>query len=426
MMLIASLESSILLTANAQSDEKSEKSADTEKSDEKSEKSADTEKSDEKSEKSADTEKSDADSSNNTEINVPVAKMVYQNKSYEMSPFVVMDNENLEKINFPHLPDDFEPEVTISPEDTISFSFLTKPREINAFFIDYDADTTEMTPLHRVGKTQFSFGDVYGPNTLELRVIYPDGKYVTYTCLIEVDKPEVQEVALDSSNISTMSTDDNNIMSTDMLNISTMSTDDNNIMSTDMLNSNNNDDDSYQSFESNDPDSSGFGQVSPTEEHVVNQYDNLVNSTNGQHHEELNFPNSEQQSTKTCEYNEIPIMDVQTDTNNVNNTNGNSTESHKPRWTALDLGQEQYICGLKVSFVNVDNEIKFFTLEFSNDGKKYTAAEYYSSTGTNSPSEIYDLKEGPIKARFIKITELDMTESIAWISDLIVLGNAQL
>ena len=137
------------------------------------------------------------------EINVPVAKMVYQNKSYEMSPFVVMDNENLERINFPHLPDDFEPEVTISPEDPISFSFLTKPREINAFFIDYDADTTEMTPLHRVGKTQFSFGDVYGPNTLELRVIYPDGKYVTYTCLIEVDKPEAK-VALDSSNISTM------------------------------------------------------------------------------------------------------------------------------------------------------------------------------------------------------------------------------
>ncbi len=381
MMLIASLESTILLTANAQSDENTE---------------------------SADSEKSDANGSTKMEINVPVAKMVYQNKSYEMSPFVVMENENLERINFPHLPDDFEPVVTISPEDTISFSFLTKPREINAFFVDYDADTTEMTPLHRIGKTQFSSADVYGLKTLELRVIYPDGKYVTYTCLIGVDKPEVQEVALDSNNVSTMSTDDNNIMSTDM------------------LNSNNNDDNSYQSFESNDPDSSGFGQVSPTKEHVANQYDNLVDTTNGEHHEELNFPNSEQQSTQTCEYNEIPIMDVQTDTNNVNNTNGNSTESHKPRWTALDLGQEQYICGLKISFVNVDNEIKFFTLEFSNDGKKYTPAEYYSSTGTNSPSEIYDLKEGPIKARFIKITELDMTESISWISDLIVLGNAQL
>ena len=389
MMLITSLESSILLTATAQSDEKSEKSTDA--------------------------KKPNVDS-NKMELNVPIAKMVYQNKSYEMSPFVVMENENLERINFPHLPDDFEPEVTISPEDSISFSFITKPREINAFFVDYDADTTEMTPLHRVGKTQFSFADVYGPNTLELRVIYPDGKYVTYTCLIQVEKPEVKEVALDSSNISTTSTDDN---------INIMSTDGNNIMSTDMLNSNNNDN-SFQSFESNDPDSSNFGQVSPTEEHVVTQYDNLVNTTNGQQHKELDFFNSEHQSTNTCEYNEIPIMDVQTDTNNVNNTNGNSTESHKPRWTALDLGQEQNICGLKVSFANVNNEIKFFTLEFSNDGENYTPAEYYSSTGTNSPSEIYDLKDGPIKARFIKISELDITESIQWISDLIVLGNTNL
>ena len=390
MILITSLQSSILLTATAQSDEKSEKSTGS--------------------------KKPDVDS-NKMEINVPVAKMVYQNKSYEMSPFVVMENENLERINFPHLPDDFEPEVTISQEDSISFSFITKPREINAFFVDYDADTTEMTPLHRVGKTQFSFADIYGPNTLELRVIYPDGKYVTYTCLIEVEKPEVKEVALDSSNISTMSTDDN---------INIMSTDNNNIKSTDMLNSNNNDDSSYQSFESDDPDSSGFGQVSPTEEHVVTQYDNLVDTTNGLQHKELDFFNSEHQSTNTCEYNEIPIMDVQTDTNNVNNTNGNSTESHKPRWTALDLGQEQNICGLKVSFANVDNEIKFFTLEFSNDGENYTPAEYYSSTGTNSPSEIYDLKDGPIKARFIKISELDITESIQWISDLIVLGNTDL
>ncbi len=391
-MLIASLESSVLLTAMAQSDEKSEKSADN--------------------------KKSEADSNNKMEMNVPVAKMVYQNKSYEMSPFVVMENENLQRINFPHLPDDFQPEVTISPEDSISFSFITKPREINAFFVDYDADTTEMTPLHRVGKTQFSFGDVYGPNTLELRVIYPDGKYVTYTCLIEVEKPEVREVALDSSNISTMSTDDNiNIMSTH---------DDNNMASTEMSNSNTNDDNSYQNFELNDPDSSGFGQVSPTEEHLVNQYDNLVDPTNGQQDKELDFINSEQKSTNTCEYNEIPIMDVQTDTNNGNNTEGNSTDSQKPRWTALDLGQEQNICGLKVSFANVDNEIKFFTLEFSNDGEKYTPAEYYSSTGTNSPSEIYDLKEGPVKARFIKITELDITESIQWISDLTVLGNVGL
>lgn len=389
-MIVASpLQSTLFLSAHADPDEKSESATDTKKL------SADEKKADTVEKKAgADT---DIDNSKIQENSVPVAKMVYNNKSYEMSPFVVVENEDLKRLNFPQLADDFQPIAQISPDDNISFSFLTKPREMNAFFVDYDADTTEMTPLHRVGKNQFSFTDVYGPNTLELRVIYPDGKYVTYTCLIEVMKPEVKEVSLDANLVS-----DNN----------------------DMMNSNDN---SYPTTQSYNPDSSEFGQTSPAEEHVVNQYNEMFDMNNEQN-TSLNSLNFDQESTNTCEYNEIPIVDVQTDTNNNNsNSDMNSTNSDaKPRWATLDLGQEQNICGLKVSFANVDNEIKFFTLEFSNDGKKYTTAEYYSSTGTNSASEIYDLKEGPIKARFIKITELDITESIQWISDLIVLGKAAL
>lgn len=344
---------------------------------------------------SADTKVSDTDNSNIKDSDVPVAKMVYKNKSYEMSPFIVVENEDLKRLNFPQLPDDSQPVVQISPDDTISFSFLTKPREMNAFFVDYDADTTEMTPLHRVGKNHFSFDDAYGPNTLELRVIYPDGKYVTYTCLIEVKKSEVKEVNLTSDN--------NGIM--------------------------NSTDGSYGNVQSYDPDSSGFDQISPTEEHVLNQYDNKVSLGNVEQHDQnadLDLLTSDQKPTNTCEYNEIPIVNVQSD-RNINNSDVNSTNStHKPRWAAMDLGQQQNICGIKLTFANVDKEIKFFTLEFSNDGKQYTPAEYYSTTGTNSPSEIYDLKEGPVKARFIKITELDITDSMEWISDLKVLGNTEL
>ena len=382
MIVAIPLQSTLFLSAHADADEKSESAKDTKKLSAVEKKAG------------ADT---DIDNSKIQENSVPVAKMVYNNKSYEMSPFVVVENEDLKRLNFPQLADDFQPIAQISPDDNISFSFLTKPREMNAFFVDYDADTTEMTPLHRVGKNQFSFTDVYGPNTLELRVIYPDGKYVTYTCLIEVMKPEVKEVSLDSNLVS-----DNN----------------------DMMNTNDN---SFPATQSYNPDSSEFGQTSPAEEHVVNQYNEMFDMNNEQN-TSLNSLNFDQESTNTCEYNEIPIVDVQTDTNNNNsNSDMNSTNSDaKPRWATLDLGQEQNICGLKVSFANLDNEIKFFTLEFSNDGKKYTTAEYYSSTGTNSPSEIYDLKEGPIKARFIKITELDITESIQWISDLIVLGKAAL
>lgn len=348
-----------------------------------------------KGESTADTKVSDADNSTIQDSDVPVAKMVYKNKSYEMSPFIVVQNEDLKRLNFPQLPDDSQPVAQISSDENISFNFLTKPREMNAFFVDYDADTTEMTPLHRVGKNQFSFDDVYGPNTLELRVIYPDGKYVTYTCLIEVKKPEVKEVNLTSDN--------NGIM--------------------------NSNDGSYGNLQSYDPDSSGFDQISPTEEHVLNQYDNKVNLSNVEQHDQnadLDLLNSDQKSTNTCEYNEIPIADVQTDRNTNNSDVNSSNSTHQPRWTAMDLGQQQNICGIKVTFANVDNEIKFFTLEFSNDGKQYTPAEYFSTTGTNSPSEIYDLKEGPVKARFIKITELDITDSVEWISDLKVLGNTEL
>jgi hypothetical protein len=350
-----------------------------------------------KSESAVDTKASNAENSNIQDSVVPVAKMLYNNGSYEMSPFVVVENEDLKRLNFPQLPDDSQPVVQISSDENISFSFLTKPREINAFFVDYDADTTEMTPLHRIGKNQFSFADVYGPNTLELRVIYPDGKYVTYTCLIEVKEPEVKEVDLTSDNNGIMTSNDDSF--------------------------------EYGNFQSYDPDSSGFDQVSPAEEHVLYQYDNMTNPGNVEQHEQhadLDLLNIDQESTDTCEYNEIPIADIQTE-KNINSSDVNSTNSTaKARWTALDLGQQQNICGIKVTFENIDNEIKFFTVEFSNDGKKYTPAEYYSSTGTNSPSEIYDLKEGPVKARFIKITELDVTESIEWISDLTVLGNSEL
>ncbi|MGH9973463.1 MAG: discoidin domain-containing protein [Nitrososphaeraceae archaeon] len=365
MIFVTALESTILLSVNGESQAKSDSPVDI--------------------------NALDGDNNSTQNSDVPIAKMVYNSKSYEMSPFVVVENEELKRLNFPQLPDDSEPMVQISSDENITFSFITKPREMNAFFVDYDADTTEMTPLNRVGKNQFSFADVYGPNTLELRVIFPDGKYVTYTCLIEVKKPEVKEVDL--------STDNNNIMNAN--------------------------DDSYGNLQSNDANSSNFDQTSPTEEHVLNQYGNMVDLGNEQH-EELNLPDIHQEPTNYCEYNEIPIADVQTDINvNTSDVSSNNSIS-KPRWTALDLGQQQNVCGIKVTFKNVDNKIKFFTLEFSNDGKKYTPAEYYSSTGTNSPSEIYDLKEGPVKARFIKLTELDITDSIEWISDLIVLGNNEL
>jgi hypothetical protein len=123
---------------------------------------------------------------NNMNSTIPSVKMIYANHSYDMLPFVVLNEEGVKKLNFPHLPDQYKPEVVMASDKNFTFQFSKTPREINAFGIDYEADTTEVTPLTKTGKNQFTFGNVHGILTLEVRSIYDDGSYVTYTCLVDV------------------------------------------------------------------------------------------------------------------------------------------------------------------------------------------------------------------------------------------------
>jgi hypothetical protein len=123
---------------------------------------------------------------NNMNSTIPSVKMIYANHSYDMLPFIVLNEEGVKKLNFPHLPDQYKPEVVMASDKNFTFQFSKTPREINAFGIDYEADTTEVTPLTKTGKNQFTFGNVHGILTLEVRSIYDDGSYVTYTCLVDI------------------------------------------------------------------------------------------------------------------------------------------------------------------------------------------------------------------------------------------------
>ena len=123
---------------------------------------------------------------NNMSSTIPSVKMIYANHSYVMLPFVVLNEEGVNKLNFPHLPDEYEPGIVMASDKNFTFQFSKTPREINAFGIDYEADTTEVTPLTKIGKNQFTFGKVHGILTLEVRAIYDDGGYVTYTCLVDI------------------------------------------------------------------------------------------------------------------------------------------------------------------------------------------------------------------------------------------------
>lgn len=130
---------------------------------------------------------------------VPSLKLVYANQTYEMLPFVVLDEDSIKKLNFPRLSDEYKPVVNISSDSSFSVQFTKKPREVNAFLIDYDADTTEVNPLIKLGAYEFGFGKVYGLRTIEVRAIFDDGRYVTYTCLADIQRTDEQKYGLPSA-----------------------------------------------------------------------------------------------------------------------------------------------------------------------------------------------------------------------------------
>jgi hypothetical protein len=127
---------------------------------------------------------------------IPSAKLVYANHTYEMLPFVVLDEDSVKKLNFPRLADEYKPDVNLSSDSSFSVEFANKPREVNAFVIDYDADTTEVNPLTKLGNNEFGFGKLYGMRTIEVRAIFEDNRYITYTCLANIQRTDEQKYGL--------------------------------------------------------------------------------------------------------------------------------------------------------------------------------------------------------------------------------------
>jgi hypothetical protein len=57
---------------------------------------------------------------------LPQAKMIYANHSYDMIPFVVLNEGGVNKLNFPHLADDYKPVVQMLSDKNFTFQY-TKP-----------------------------------------------------------------------------------------------------------------------------------------------------------------------------------------------------------------------------------------------------------------------------------------------------------
>jgi F5/8 type C domain-containing protein len=354
------------------------------------------------------------------EEDIPSVELSYGGKTHKMLPFVVVQDQDIHKLNFPQLPDDFKPTLRIPQEEAFSLVFDSKPRETNAFIIDYDADVTEISPVNKLGKNSFSISGVHGPRTLEVRTIYPNDEYVTYTLLVDVGKngpgsnaefigEDLAEPAQTSINLGT-SGQESNIQS-------------------------------YQS--SNEMDTASVA------ERIQSEYGGIIEASNPVETDSSNpvetdssnpvetdssnpvetdmiRPVPEKSTTgSSCMDFEIPVENMTTRNNSTitdSSMASNTTQESTP-WVQIDLGSSKQICGLNVQFKEDPDKVRFFTVEVSTDGTLYSEPKYYSNSGSGTSGEIYNLDEEPVSARYIKVTELGRNGTDTnWASEIKVLG----
>ena len=340
----------------------------------------------------------------NTDIKIPPVKLSYGGHTYEMLPFVMVEGDQVKKLNFPQLPDDFQPVVKLPSEGTFNFDFIEKPRETNAFVIDYDADITAISPVNNLGKNRYSVNDVYGPKTLEVRAVYPDGKYVTYTLLIDISRIDSTSGLSSSSPESTksVSADVNTNPKSNSINTNL------NNINTDYSNDN--------------------GSPSTIADRIIKEYGGIIKTdtpisrtqpdTQPQVH-------PREQGSNSCIDSEIPVKGVTTNDKkaSTNSTSMNTGAKSNSPWIQLDLGNKHDVCGVKVQFKGGAEDVRFFTVELSSDGITYSTPKYYSNTGSSTSPEIYNFHEGPTNAQYIKLTELGKNGSDnEWVSDVKILG----
>jgi hypothetical protein len=116
--------------------------------------------------------------------NVPWAQLIYNNHKYDMSPFIFVNNGNLNKIQFPTLAYN-NAKLRLQEGSKISFQFNKQPIGLDAFVVDYDGDIPSLHALSRAGPNTFEVKGPQGFYNLEIHALFPDGQYTSHTILAD-------------------------------------------------------------------------------------------------------------------------------------------------------------------------------------------------------------------------------------------------
>jgi F5/8 type C domain len=295
-------------------------------------------------------------------LDVPKAKLIYNNNLYDMSPFVFINGGQLNKISFPGLPGD-EGRNNINPElqngNTISFQFSKQPIRVDAYIADYDGDIPTLHSLKKVNLNSFKIEGIKGTYNIEVHAFFPDNQYTSHILLVNIKGTNIDNQLSDGQ---------------------------------------------QRQFATTTGDINGnTGQSTDISQGCDKQARLHTNAVSSSVQTKLDLPASVLDNKLSTMWS-VRGINVMSFIEGLPQTEATSVNENP--WLQLDLGTNKLVCNIGLAFNNAANNVDFFTIQASSDGVHFKDLGTAQSTPIKTGGSLFVFADMPYSTRYLRLTNL--------------------
>src|SRR5919204_6287181 len=329
--------------------------------------------------------KNSADNLSEAQSTVPQIKMIYENKAYDMSTFVLANSGEMKKITVPQggpPADGSNPPIPLQIGSTVHFQFDNKqPTKVNAYIIDMDAQPVELYAQRQIGANDFQIIGPQGILNFEVHAFFPDGQYTSQYILADITSGASPTVANFTDN---------------------------------------------QAGPNNNSPDNGYVGLSDKQQcqradriHILQFTSNSHDNNSSSIATVLNDNNL--QTAWAFKGTSVKVFVKSSSENTAARSTG---MSDKNSWLQLDLGANKTVCNIGIAFPNGDKTINFFKVQTSTDGQHFTDVGSAESSPLDSGGQLFTFPDMPDKARYIRISDVgNMPSGETEIAELMAAGR---
>jgi hypothetical protein len=123
-------------------------------------------------------------------LDIPKVSLNYNEGISDLAPTITVKDKVMTKVGQPEDTETLEYKsliYAINRGDTVSFNYEDEPSQVDAFLVDYETDYSTLWALEKTPTGEF-IANTPSPGfyNLDVHAIYPDGKYVSYSKLLNV------------------------------------------------------------------------------------------------------------------------------------------------------------------------------------------------------------------------------------------------